>query len=174
MVRTGLILLSLLIVLPNFSFAQLYKEKEIKVDLLISENEQFLSILDSIIVYEEENCYSYSNDRIYVIEYEAIDSLIAIVTIRSDHLKEILSNPLYGFFEHSTHLFFVRQPFENLFGRTCENRTFNISIVNQRFAKRKKIIVSDFVFDDSLTKWTYILKSDKFIFGSKKGQCKGM
>ncbi|MDR1345868.1 MAG: hypothetical protein LBK03_04105 [Bacteroidales bacterium] len=130
-------------------------------------NSQFSNMLDSIIQFESQNCSSYSTDRNYFIAKSTIDSIrmtekIVVASINTNAL-----DISFGVFKQNEHDIFVHQSMSDFFNQTKTKVSYSKHIKKDNF-------VEVYTFDDSQTRWEFLLRDGNISFEWMDGECKNV
>ncbi len=133
--------------------------KEVKLFFIKDINENFVSIVDSIIELEKK-CDYYTDSLFFyvsVIEYpEKPDSLYIDFDSNTD-ITDISNFKSLVFFRRDSHYFFVRGMIsEKLFFLMDDPEVFSYKTIETKEMEDLKII------DDSYSYWTYLFHNNKF------------
>jgi len=136
-----------------------YIDQNIK--LLKVENQNFLSVIDTIINYEKKYLYdSVTNSRSYLIDYSIFydDTTIIITSLYPKDIDTSFLQSLYGVYIHHSHWVFVKKKFNGNFIQSSD-------VVPYKVQEKK----SWMDIDDSQTVWNFFLKKGKLIYQWRKG-----
>lgn len=151
------------------------KEKQIELLHLSIEEENFLSILDSILIHEKA-CDYYDCELLFSINIrKSKEAIFLSITSETDRNILLGLNP-YGFFYHHNHLFVVQgEQCEDIFSTCGTKRPFkykDYSHPDFQSKKGEKVTIYDFT-DDSFSQWHYWYVNRKFVLEEKSTSCNG-
>lgn len=155
--------------MPFLSSAQ-NKKWNMSIPVIQSHRIDFHELIESIITYEKQYCGAYTENRTYILSHEPIDSA-ALISIKSEDLRTIVSlyknfPDFFGVYIYNSHLLFIPVPLQDVFYKSDEK--VELDIRNDKSSTKN----DQFIFDDSQTKWTFLLKDNTFTLKEMKGQCK--
>ena len=149
------------------------KEKQIELLHLSIDEENFLSILDSILTHEKD-CDYYDCKLLFSVSIRKSEENFLISIESQKDISLLLSLKSYGYFYHQNHLFVVQdEQCKDIFSTCGTKRTFKYTDYNHPdFQPKKGDKVTIYNFnDDSFSQWYYWYANSKFILEEESTSC---
>lgn len=173
MVKYFKIIIVVVLCLNSINVVAQNKEKQIEILHLSIEENNLLSILDSIILHEKE-CSYYDCKLLFSITIRKAENNF-FVSIASQTDSNILLGLIpYGYYYHQNHLFLVDgDQCEDIFSTCGEKKIFKYLDYNHpdfQPKKGEKTTIYSF-YDDSFSQWNYWYINKKFVLKDKPTSC---
>lgn len=177
------IIFALCIFVSSFVFAQ-EKEKYDTIRLADAEilNEQFLKIIDSFLVQEEENVTYYSDTMSLIISFLTVKDTLSVIEINSFPIEFFTNGKEYAMYKYKNHIIYFKGDIispvnESLFAISNKHKRIVKHLENKKIKEQYKarndkneIIEWDEFVDTELDKeiqkhsmWIYFYKNNNFI-----------